>query len=299
MSLLVALIISEKKRQTLEANGVFSLQTNITYTFPRSVDELMSGPTPDLIISKLSDLKESTDWVDVLDNQLAHIPQAASVDSQRVVRDRWMTCEKLKQAEIDFPETFLISCESQICDVKTFPVILKTQIACGPSASHLMMIADSASDILSFFRFPKPELANGATQIDNKSIIAQTFLDHEIFLKVFVVGDNVFVFNRQVERMKSGEIFRPIVTIPDHNDHHHGQLGTTSIWFSHIQSIARRISSSFSFELFGFDVIESSNKLFVVDVNFFPTFKELVKELGGPGFRNILDSYCKNLVRNK
>ena len=200
-----------------------------------------------------------------------------------------MTCEKLRQADIDFPKTHLISCDSDICGVKKFPVFLKTQIACGPSASHLMMIANSAPDVVSFFH--SPELTHGVTQIDHKSIIAQTFLDHEIFLKVFVVGENVFVFDRKVGAMKSGKIFRPIVTIPDHNEHHHDQ----SIWFSQIQSIARKLSSAFHFDLFGFDVIESNKKLFVVDVNFFPTFKEL----GGFGFRKLLDSYCQTLVRRK
>ena len=129
-----------------------------------------------------------------------------------------------------------------------------------------------------------PELASVG-----KSFIVQEFIPHEEFLKIFVIGKEIFVFKRKVERMKDGEITRPKISCVSARE-----VVLSNDLSRRLQMIATSISSIFKFELFGFDVIESGEQLFVVDVNYFPTFKEL----GGEKFRQLLDQYCKYLVRD-
>jgi glutathione synthase/RimK-type ligase-like ATP-grasp enzyme len=278
MSLIVALIISEKKRATLEANHIFAFPSDVKYVFPKHPSDL--SVQPDLLISKLSDVDD--EWEKVIDKQLNHIPHVTPISAQRVVQDRWLTFQQLDKSGVDVPETVLIGSLDPIPEHLRYPMMLKTQIACGPVGSHLMMIAESKGDVEKY-------RSDEAIRSVGDFIIAQQFVPHKKFYKIFVIGDNVFVYEREVRGdMVSGEVFEP-KTYATMGIGREAIASEDSPFFL----IAQRIQSAFELNLFGIDVIKSDKKLYVIDVNYFPTYKEL----GGTEFRNQLDQFCRSLVR--
>ena len=279
MQIHVALIISDKKRNTFETNNVFdSLTSDVEYTFLKRPSDLIVPP--DLIISKLSDV--DLEWERVLADEWKHIPHATSTSAQRVVRDRWLTFRKLGECTVDVADTILIQSSEPVPDDLKYPMILKTRIACGPSGSHLVMIATTREDVEKYRSDP-------VIRSVGDSIIAQQFFPHRKFFKLFCFGDKVFVYEREVMGdMQTGEVFKPAIQSSSVSTNGVGLPET-----SELISVAQKVQSVFELNLFGIDVIQSGSKLIVVDVNYFPTYKEL----GGAEFRVLLDQFCRTLVR--
>ena len=274
-------MISEKKRKTLEQLGFFDANdTSVTYTL-LSLDQLDAASDLDLIISKVSDFS-SPDKLEAMARMTSTIPHMTSMESQRIVADRWIMYQRLVEGGIPIPETRLIQSKNDICPL-SYPVILKTRVACGPSHSHLIMIATSNQHVEQFL--VHPDIGSS-----NQVAVAQSYLQHEQFLKIFVIDGNVFIFERRIKMDAGfGELFRPTVVVDEkenveiYESHpHHEQLS----------QMALKIQNIFHLNLFGFDVICLDNNVFVVDVNYFPTYSEL----GGKGLRQLIDAYCRKLV---
>ena len=274
-------MISEKKRKTLEQLGFFDADySTVTYSLP-SLDQLDAASDADLIISKISDCS-SPEKLEAIAQMTSTIPHMTSMESQRMVADRWSMYQRLDESGIPIPETRLIQSNNDICPL-SFPVILKTRVACGPSHSHLMMIATSNQHVEQFLIHPE-------IGFSNEVAVAQSYLQHEKFLKIFVIDGNIFIFERRIKMdAELGELFRPTVVVDGEDN--------VEIYESHPQheqlsQMALKIQNIFHLNLFGFDVICLDNNVFVVDVNYFPTYAEL----GGKRLRQLIDAYCRKLV---
>lgn len=178
----------------------------------------------------------------------------------------------------------------------TFPVICKPDIACGTPTSHNMVVVVSPS---------------GFTMVTQPCIVQQ-YIDHDDnFFKVYVIGNDIMYYQRPstpnltnstaISSSKLKSIFfdsrcmypklKDFMEIDNDNnsnnydkvdyneddnsrdhDHNRGIPDPTQI-----AAAANALKAEFNLTLFGFDVIRDNkmNELFVIDVNFFPSYKEV------------------------
>lgn len=268
----MAVIVSDKKWATLSARHVFDFRGLVRYSRVISSTDF-ERVSPDLVLAKISD---SPEWRGELSGYDGST-QVASVKSQLVVHDRWLTYERLKD-RVRLPETRYIESEEET--EFNGKVILKTSRACGPAQSHLMLITESRDKAFEFFDSVK------------EPIVIQAFIPHDkFFLKVFVIGDKVFAFRRDSVDSDTSDPFSS------------QDIGKTSKdqvipiedpeLLSTIREISRKCVETLEFSLMGLDFIQESESqdLYLVDVNYFPTFSELGAQLGP-----LLDEFCYQFV---
>jgi glutathione synthase/RimK-type ligase-like ATP-grasp enzyme len=263
------LVVSDKKRRVLEKAGTLGDRPGrpVQYFFacPDNIDEA------DIVLSKVSDFHSRADAM-----RHCQKPQLVPIPIQATIADRVATFERLRAAiPENIPKTWSNrSLDEFNMENLPFPVILKTQIACGPPESHLMSIATTRQHIEQYMR---DERIGG-------SIICQELIDHgSEFFKVFVIGDQVFVFKRpsiDIKSIVTGQIFVPSQYMLKN------QTECTTISDSDrtaLSGLANQVSDIFSLSLFGIDVIQNSctGHLLVVDVNYFPNFAEISGEKVG------------------
>ena len=185
-----------------------------------------------------------------------------------------------------------------------FPIIVKPLTAAGTKASHSMAVVMNRS---------------GLVQIsDRVPCLLQEYVDHDAMLyKVYVLGDFVSVHKRRSLPNLNGlssttdvvqfDSQRPYPRIGDFglsknpsveavdvtnhsaNDAHTkvDPLKTHNISSEAVRPIAQNLKEAFGLEIFGFDVLITSDKtnMLVVDVNYFPSYKEV------PNFPSLLAKY--------
>lgn len=167
-----------------------------------------------------------------------------------------------------------------------FPVILKPLIAAGTQVSHHMAILFADSPL------PEPHAAD-------TSWLAQEYRNHgSVLYKVYVLGDHVSVhprrslpdlpatggnslwFDSQRPYPRPVDFGLPSSTGANHSKH----VPLPPLTVQRVQPIAAALKEAFQLELFGFDVILEVNPdtddddepmLWVVDVNYFPSYKEV------------------------
>lgn len=272
----MAVIVSDKKWATLSARHMFDSRGPVRYSRVTSLTDL-ERVSPDLVLAKISD---SPAWRGELSGYDG-AAQVASVESQLVVHDRWQTYEGLKN-RVKLPETRYVESEEEI--EFNGKVILKTSRACGHPQSHLMLITESGDKAVEFYNSLK------------EPIIIQKFVPHDrFFLKVFVIGDQVFAFRRDSVNSNITESF---------SSQHIGKARKDQVipivdpeLMSHIREISRICVETLEFSLMGLDFIQESEsqELYLVDVNYFPTFSELGAQVGP-----LLDEFCHQfVVRNR
>jgi inositol-1,3,4-trisphosphate 5/6-kinase/inositol-tetrakisphosphate 1-kinase len=175
-----------------------------------------------------------------------------------------------------------------------YPLIIKPLTAAGTVQSHKMGILFGKS---------------GLEHINEPSLL-QEYSNHDgILYKVYVLGNKQWVYRRSsLPNLPEGESEdqngsgfvefdsqRPYPTLEDfgfHNDSHTeedtNQVNVTS---AEIRPVADCIRRAFGLELFGFDVLVTSfqnkkeREMLVVDVNYFPSYKEV------PNFSQLLAQY--------
>lgn len=186
-----------------------------------------------------------------------------------------------------------------------FPIIAKPLTAAGTKASHSMSILLKA---------------DGISQV-KESCLLQEYRNHDATLfKVYVLGDHVSVHRRRslpnLPRQQDGCIAetdlsvvefdsqRPYPRLEDfgysdsskwHSTTVGQRSGPETCTTSHRRTISRdevapivdAIKSAFGLQLFGFDILVSSDQtdMLVVDVNYFPSYKEV------PNFPALLATY--------
>ena len=163
----------------------------------------------------------------------------------------------------------------------TYPIIVKPLAIAGTVQSHKMSIL-----------FSKHAL----NRICGSPVLLQQYTNHDSLLyKVYVLGDTVWVFPR------SSLPNLPTIT-QEHNSSYvefdsqkpYPDLSAfcptskvfkkpkikhkVTITAQEVQPIVKALRKSFQLELFGFDVLlhTDGNEIMVVDVNYFPSYKEVL-----------------------
>lgn len=176
----------------------------------------------------------------------------------------------------------------------SLPLIVKPLVAAGTKQSHHMTIAVKDSAIL-----------NG---IPSNSLI-QEYVNHDQRLyKVYVMGKNVHVYERASLPNLPSDVAEKATKdlVKFDSQHPYPQLKDFGISTFDTAPVTRSISvtpdevmplvdslkQAFGLELFGFDILISSdhNDWLVVDVNYFPSYKEV------PDFPRQLANYLTQRV---
>ena len=253
----VGVLISKKKRQALVPRGIFESTANIEYVLLDEDDDLTSQcEGVDLLLTKVSDFGNDRVLKFLSETD---IRQLVSEDKQRLVTDRLDTYNRLK----DVVNMAVTKPARGGC--KTFPVIIKTRLACGPAFSHKMAI------IREFVN------ANQVMEELQDELIMQQFIPHDGKLfKVFGVGDDLFVFIRPSISetsppegvFDSQKYFKNLEAV---------QAKADAVDVELLTVIGRNIGQETQLKLFGFDAVKDEHGCFVVvDVNYFPSFAEVV-----------------------
>lgn len=171
------------------------------------------------------------------------------------------------------------------------PLIVKPLIAAGTKQSHCMLIALQESAL---------------SKLPPKSIM-QEFVNHNATLfKVYVLGDFVNVYRRNSLPNLPTDLSKATVDLvefdsqrpypklkdfglcdEDKNDICHASCLEPIVTAEEVKPIVNTLKRAFGLELFGFDVLMGSEngECFVVDVNYFPSYKEV------PNFPSLLARY--------
>lgn len=198
----------------------------------------------------------------------------------------------------DLVQAFQDSSEGSDGSKLSTPLIVKPLIAAGTKQSHYMLIAMHESAL---------------TKLPPKSIV-QEFVNHDATLyKVYVLGDFVNVYERQslpnlpsdlseatVDLVKF-DSQRPYpklkdfgVEIENNSDCNNAGIlqSTSKVTKEEVKPIVEVLKRAFGLELFGFDILMGSNSgnCYVVDVNYFPSYKEV------PNFPSLLAQYLTQRV---
>lgn len=175
-----------------------------------------------------------------------------------------------------------------------YPLIIKPLTAAGTVQSHKMGIL----------------LGTRALENISESCLLQEYSNHDgILYKVYVLGSKQWVFCRpSLPNLPEGENVsadspgfvefdsqRPYPTLQDFGiqelDDHNNSDKKYHVTSSEIRPVADCIRRAFGLELFGFDVLVTSRnsghdrEMLVVDVNYFPSYKEV------PNFSQLLAQY--------
>jgi inositol-1,3,4-trisphosphate 5/6-kinase/inositol-tetrakisphosphate 1-kinase len=177
------------------------------------------------------------------------------------------------------------------------PLIVKPLIAAGTKQSHYMTIV----------------LQDKAIQhIPPKSLI-QEYVNHNATLyKVYVLGESIHVYQRpSLPNLPVGsgaidvvefDSQRPYPRLQDFGFDATGAesststiASTTSVTRDEVSPIVQALKQAFGLQLFGFDILihhdeEEKEEWLVVDVNYFPSYKEV------PNFPTLLAHYLTQRV---
>jgi inositol-1,3,4-trisphosphate 5/6-kinase/inositol-tetrakisphosphate 1-kinase len=158
------------------------------------------------------------------------------------------------------------------------PLIAKPLTAAGTKKSHCMGVVLQQS---------------GLSRIQETPCLLQEYVNHNAVLhKVYVLGNHVSVFERPSLpnlpcSCEGGHDFcefdsqRPYPTLDDFGLSAEGgakrqKLNSPNVVsVEEIQPVVTALKQAFGLELFGFDILVTFSEFLVVDVNYFPSYKEV------------------------
>ena len=282
----VAVVVSEKKWRVLSTRGVFMFRPQspfpVRYVFVNSGSEL-TAVQPDVILSKISDRPD----VQRTMLRMGDGAQVASVDAQRVATDRWLIADRIMRCGcgvVHVPHSIRLEGPGDADRTEPFfhqhgKGIVKPRQACGPADSHHMQIVTTRDEVREFIAQAGPA-------------VLQAFIPHDSdFIKVFVIGTRVFAFRRSSVDGKTTGVF----SSQDIGKSIGGPFPVDDpALLRCIEVITAKCAELFEFSLFGIDLVQDQRdgRLYVVDLNFFPSFSEL-----GDSFGPLLDEYCHKMVQ--
>ena len=191
-----------------------------------------------------------------------------------------------------------------------YPVILKPDIACGLSESHEMIICHEHQQIKSICNAEgrhaaEQTSATALASLSQRQWIAQQYIPHgHAIAKVYVCGpDSITITHQGTLHIESIQWQRQQRNAPDQgaadptpapvmqrfNSQHIKKLSKdassvtadaklfTPDFETELRHIAMQLIDRLQLTLFGFDVIQSSDsqKLYICDVNYFPSYKNV------------------------
>lgn len=154
------------------------------------------------------------------------------------------------------------------------PLIAKPLTAAGTKKSHCMGVVLQEC---------------GLERIQETPCLLQEYINHNAVLhKVYVLGNHVSVFERpSLPNLPSpcdeGHDFcefdsqRPYPTLEEFglSEGKTSKSDSYHVTVDEIQPVVAALKQAFGLELFGFDILVTSSSLLVVDVNYFPSYKEV------------------------
>lgn len=174
-----------------------------------------------------------------------------------------------------------------------YPLLAKTDLACGTAESHHMMAAQTAA-----------ELAPWLAERRAHRIVVQEFVSHgAVVYKCFAIGDRL------------GVVARPSIDAPAANaalafdsqvalggakhstDDAGGGDGDLVAVTRVANEVRAALAALYGFSVFGFDLLaveQSGGRFAIVDVNYFPGFKEMVAD---GSFAHVLLEHAKTVHR--
>mmetsp|Transcript_8397 Transcript_8397/g.12939 ORF Transcript_8397/g.12939 Transcript_8397/m.12939 type:complete len:452 (-) Transcript_8397:1392-2747(-) len=176
-----------------------------------------------------------------------------------------------------------------------YPLIAKPLTAAGTKKSHCMGIVSN------------PE---GLSSVQTPCIL-QEYTNHDSTLyKVYVLGDDIHVFSRpSLPNLPTSSSELKLLTPFVEFDSHKPYPGLSDFGLemppppkrakwqqltsSEVVPIVSILKRAFGLELFGFDILAGGQRLYVVDVNYFPSFKEV------SNFPSLLAKYLVQLAVQK
>lgn len=250
----VGVYVSDKKWKEMTSRGVFTSSDAIQYI---RMSDNIADESLDYILSKFTAI-----------DSVPKSPRLRVVfNQQKIFHDRYSLITELGAGEVPVPATSLCS-DKFSCDSlmrKYGKAIMKTRKACGSPETHWMRIVDSVDHIRTF----------------TDEYICQQFIPHKSdFFKIFVIHNHFFGFTRKSVDMNVGEFSSQELTKTN--------FGNIEIDYK-FEGIIQETCAITKSNLLSIDIVvhESTGQLFVVDVNYFPTYKEL-----GSYLPRLVDEYC-------
>ncbi|KAJ0402591.1 hypothetical protein ATCC90586_003437 [Pythium insidiosum] len=245
-------------------------------------------------------------------SQHPDVPIVDPIDSVQLLTDRHDACRMLQRLKespgasvafnvppfrvVQSPADFQALLQAVDAGETALPLICKSVEACATDRSHMMTVVTKRAD-LQQLDFP---------------VIYQEFINHSGRLfKGYVLGDIINVaerrslpnlqandtrslaFNTQ-EKYPTAQDFDASTTAQSSasaSSPSSSSLSQDTI-FAAVRAIGQRIREELKLSLFGFDVIvsDATQEFFVIDVNYFPSYKEL-EDFDGALRRHLRRSY--------
>ncbi|KAH9101081.1 hypothetical protein Ae201684P_007269 [Aphanomyces euteiches] len=251
------------------------------------LDAILHKLAHDMVFERLGDATAAKN-MKIMHEYIKMNPQVAVIDpleSVQVLTNREAVCSMLSKITgtlFCLPRyTVINSTETKAALVSEIhrgefplPVIAKSVEACGTDASHVMKVIAKIEDI-------------EAIDVDSPVMLHEYINHGGRLFKGYVLGDTITV----AERRSLPDLVAPMPVVEfdtqkpyptassfaqDPSQTNPSSLSTPSLE-ADVIAIGRAIQKQAKLTLFGFDVIRSSqtHELMVVDVNYFPSYKEL------------------------
>lgn len=283
------------------------------------VDVMLHKPTDEIIsitLGQSDNLEEQIKFTDAMQQSIRYLsnhPRICVVDPIERIRpllDRAVTQEillglsELKHTRIRAPR-FLTVAKSDILGLPKMlkdsefplPAIVKPQMACGVPDAHIMAVVFKLEGFLNL-AVPTPSTI-------------QEYIDHGSRLyKFYVIGDKVFYSIRKstpnaaklaesasYSNIPDAIVFDSLKSLPVHFVKDDPSISnslssndTSELDLQLVHAGATWLRERLKLTIFGFDVVVQLNTHdhVIVDVNFFPTFKDIEEQKAIPAFWDAL-----------
>ncbi|KAG6622025.1 inositol-tetrakisphosphate 1-kinase-like [Phytophthora cinnamomi] len=264
------------------------------------LDALLHKLAHDMVFAQLGDgaAADRVRLVQLVARRHPSLRVVDPIDSVRLLTDRHAACRMLRalqqEAErgrggvqrfkvpsfrvVESPQQFQALLAELDAGRTRLPLICKSVEACATDRSHIMSVVTKRED-LHYVEYPA---------------LYQEFVNHSSRLfKGYVLGDIINVAERRsLPNLVAGTaqrvLFNTQENYPTSKDFHPHADATSQDeaangWtqeeiFTAVRAIGERLRDELKLTLFGFDVIvadDGSQDLYVIDVNYFPSYREL------------------------
>lgn len=155
-----------------------------------------------------------------------------------IVQDKVRVTHRLIEAGIPTARSFVTGNLKHAMDLLQKPIIVKPHRGSYGEGIRILQQGDATDEFAQGGHFVQEYLPNNGVDI-----------------KVYVIGDEVMAIRRP---------------FPAHSFEE--KIGTPFKLEPYIEHLALAVGKIFDLKIYGLDIIESNNRLYVIDVNFFPGF---------------------------
>jgi hypothetical protein len=208
--------------------------------------------------------------VDPIATQRLVLSRSALYSSLANVAAQPSLCELLAQPRFVVlePGESAARCAAEL----TFPMVAKTDLACGTPESHHMVVARTTDELEGWLR-ERPAAR----------VVVQEFVSHAATVyKCFAVGSVTGVSSRpSIDAPTKGALsFDSQLALPGAEARE--SVAAVDAAVERVAALVRdALASLYGFSVFGFDLLAvdgSGGRFAIVDVNYFPGFKEMVAD---------------------